>query len=65
MNEQDKVWWEAFREQESTTISNEELVEISRMHSVYFNHKYHKPCGCNGRKVQQWINDLNKFYLEH
>ena len=63
MNEQDKQWWETFRLTESNTISGEEHTKISELHAIYFNHTYYKPCGCNAKKIQRWIDDLNKLYF--
>lgn len=63
MNENDKKWWEAFRESASNTLTNEEVEKISELHAEYFLHKYHRPCGCNPRKIQSWINELNELYL--
>lgn len=63
MNEQDKIWWEQFREGSGSTITSEEHKKISELHAAYFNHKYYKPCGCNPKTIQSWINELNELYL--
>lgn len=65
MNEQDKVWWEGFRESTKDVLSADEFTKICELHAAYMNHKFYKPCTCNPKTIQAWINDLNKIYLEH
>lgn len=62
MVEQDRIWWEAFREKKKNTITNEEFEMIAKLHSEYMNHTYYKPCTCNPRVIKTWIEDLNEIY---
>lgn len=62
MKASDIEWWEQFRKTKSTKLLRSELEEIARMHSEYFEHKYHVPCGCSPKKIQKWIDDLNAIY---
>lgn len=64
----DKTDWEAFRNKtDSKVITKDELQLISRLHAKYLKHKYNYVGGCNCsgtiKKVQSWINDINKVYL--
>lgn len=63
MNENDKKTWARFRESTSNVISKEEYHMVCELHAKYMNHEFHKPCTCNSKKIQRWINDLNKLYL--
>ena len=70
MDHIDKVDWESFRSSKTpSTISKDELQLISRLHAKYMNHKYQYVGGCNCKgtikKVQNWIDDINKVYNEH
>jgi len=63
MNQEDKKWWTAFRQSTSNVVSKEEYGKICELHAKYMNHEFHKPCTCNSKKLQRWINDLNALYL--
>jgi len=67
MDHIDYTDWTAFRNNQSPNrISKDELELISRLHAKYMNHRYEYVGGCNCKgtikKVQGWINDLNKIY---
>lgn len=62
MVEQDRVWWEAFREKKKNSITNEEFEMIAKLHSEYMNHTFYKPCTCNPKTIKTWIEDLNEIY---
>lgn len=63
MNEQDQIWWAEFRESTKNYVTKDELQKIAEMHAHYKRHKFAKPCTCNPKKIQSWINDLNEIYL--
>lgn len=65
MNEQDAIEWEKFRESSKSRLHSDEVELIARLHAHYYKHKYKKPCTCNPRQIQAWINDLNQTYLEN
>jgi hypothetical protein len=54
--------WEKFREKTSSRIDRDEVVLIAELHAKYFNHKMKVPCSCSPKRIQTWINDLNKIY---
>ena len=62
MNKEDRKFWTDFRENKSSRISKQEFTKICSMHSVYFNHAFYEPCTCSPKKIQRFINDLNKLY---
>lgn len=62
MNKVDYKLWTKFRESKKSTISHDEYLLVCRLHSTYFNHKYHEPCKCNPKEIKQWINQLNELY---
>jgi len=64
MNKEDYILWEKFRENTKNTLTGEEFVLICRLHSVYFKHKFYKPCTCNPREIKRWISQLNEFFLK-
>lgn len=63
MNEQDQIWWAEFRESTKNYLTQAELQKIAEMHAHYKRHKFAKPCTCNPKKIQSWINDLNEIYI--
>ena len=64
LTKEDYDYWTEFRSGIKNRINNAELKRISKIHSVYFNHKYNEPCTCNPKAIQSYINDINKLYLE-
>ena len=62
MNITDWNWWLEFRNTESTIITNDEYIKICLLHSIYFEHKFKKPCKCNPKRIQKYIDDLNEFW---
>jgi hypothetical protein len=64
MTREDYLTWEAFRKDPKTSITNEEYEMVSRLHSVYFKHQYFKPCTCNAKTIQTWIENLNELFLK-
>lgn len=64
MNREDYLNWEAFRKDPKTSITSEEYEMVSRLHSIYFKHKYFKPCTCNPKTIQTWIENLNELFLK-
>lgn len=62
MEELDKKDWEIFRSSNASRVSKNEIELIARLHAKYFVHKYKIPCSCSPKTLQNWINDLNKFY---
>ena len=64
MTREDYLNWEAFRQEKKNTITSEEYEMVSRLHSKYFNHRYYKPCTCNPKTIQEWIENLNDLYLK-
>ena len=54
--------WQHFREVKKNTLSNMEFKMISDLHARYYNHKFHKPCTCNPKKIKSWINELNVIW---
>lgn len=63
MNENDKKKWTLFRESTSNVISKEEFEIVCEFHAKYFEHEYQKPCTCNTKKIQRWIDELNQLYF--
>lgn len=64
LTKEDYDYWTEFRSGIKNRINNAELKRISKIHSIYFNHKYNEPCTCNPKAIQAYINDINKLYLE-
>ena len=42
--------WSDFRSEPKSTLQPNEFELICKLHSIYYNHKYHKPCTCNPKK---------------
>lgn len=63
MNPEDKKLWTKFRQSTSNVVSKDEYIMICEMHAKYMDHEFYKPCTCNSKKLQRWINDLNELYL--
>lgn len=36
--------------------------KVCKIHSEVFNHKYHEPCTCNPRTVNQWVKELKNYF---
>ncbi len=51
--------WSEFRSEPKSTLQPNEFELICQLHSIYYNHKYHKPCTCNPKKIKLWIKELN------
>jgi len=54
--------WECFRNVKKNTLSDAEFKMICDLHAKYYNHKYHRPCTCNPKKIKSWIKDLNVIW---
>jgi len=64
MTREDYLNWEAFRKDPKNSITSEEYEMVSRLHAKYYNHQYYKPCTCNPRTIQSWIDNLNELFLK-
>ena len=51
--------WSDFRSELKNTLQPNEFELICELHAKYYNHKYHKPCTCNPKKIKLWIKQLN------
>ena len=58
-NKQDFDSWSNFRSEPKSTLQPNEFDLICELHSVYYKHKYQKPCTCNPKKIKLWIKQLN------
>ena len=47
--------WSDFRSEPKSTLQGNEFELICQLHAKYYNHKYHKPCTCNPKKIKLWI----------
>jgi len=54
--------WSLFRDSKKDTLSDTEYTLICQHHAKYYNHKFHKPCTCNPRKIKSWIKELNTIW---
>lgn len=55
--------WKAFREVRTLTLSNNQVVFISRTFADVFNMHYQEPCrGCKPTKIISWINNIDKVF---
>jgi len=54
--------WSDFRSEPKSTLQPNEFELICQLHSVYYNHKYVKPCTCNPKKIKLWIKQLNVIW---
>jgi hypothetical protein len=64
MKVKDFVWWANFRENLKNTLSNDEYINICDMHAYYFNHAVTRPCKCNPKIIQSYIDELNELFLK-
>ena len=64
MDKKDRIDWLKFTSVVSQKITSAELRMISELHAKYFNHKMKIPCTCSPKRIQVWIEDLNKLYNE-
>jgi|TARA_R110000796_G_scaffold11090_1_gene37094 hypothetical protein len=64
MNKEDWLIWKEFRLSKKPTISDAEFRTICRIHSDNFNHSYFEPCRCSPKRIVQWIEAINKLFLE-
>lgn len=55
--------WTKFRSSKGNPTSKEAKM-IAKYYAEIFNMKYWLPCSCNGKKYQQWIDELNKHYVK-
>jgi|TARA_R110002153_G_scaffold98322_1_gene233335 hypothetical protein len=62
MDKADKIDWELFTASDSPKLSSEEVTMIAQLHAKYFKHRFKVPCSCSPKRIQKWIEDLNKFY---
>lgn len=62
MTDIDFDFWKKFRSNTSTRITYDELKRIAQMHSDYYKHTFFIPCSCNKKKIQKFIDDINKVY---
>lgn len=61
MTDNEKMDWMNFLDTRGSQLKQKEKELIATLHSKYFNHKYHIPCGCNPNTIRQWINDVNRL----
>jgi hypothetical protein len=62
MTDKDYKFWTEFRGNTSTRITYDELKRIAQMHADYYKHTFFIPCSCNKKKIQRFIDDINKVY---
>lgn len=62
MSTDDIEVWGKFRSAKSSRVSKQEVELIARLYSKYMNKKYKVPCTCNGKRIQGWIDQINKVY---
>ena len=62
MKKEDWLWWSDFREKKSSTVSGTEYNKIAELHAEYFNHRLIIPCKCSPKRIQGFIDDLNKKF---
>jgi hypothetical protein len=62
MTKDDLENWKKFRSSKSSRISKNEVELIAKLYSKYMNKKYVVPCTCNGKRIQGWIDQINKVY---
>lgn len=58
----DKENWLKFRNNKSSTLTNNEFVLICELHAKYYNHRFYKPCTCSPKKIKLWIKQLNVIW---
>tara|TARA_R110001606_G_scaffold364644_2_gene519181 strand:+ start:175 stop:393 length:219 start_codon:yes stop_codon:yes gene_type:complete len=58
-NKQDFKNWEYFRNVKKDTLSDAEYKMICQLHSIYYKHKYFRPCTCSPKTIKSWIKELN------
>ena len=61
-NKEDYAKWENFRLGTKSYLEAAEFEFICKLHSVYYKHKFHKPCTCNPKMIKKWIKDLNVIW---
>lgn len=63
LNKEDYNLWTDFSK---GGFKEEDLDIVFKLHAKYFEHIYNEPCGCNGAKktdvIDNWIADINKLY---
>ena len=63
MTESEYNWMTNFREQQSNTLTPQELDQIASMWNRMMQTKsFYRPCTCNPREWQRLINELNSIY---
>lgn len=58
---EDKVIWAGVKQRTTSRMANEDYKIMCKLHSKYFNHKYHEPCTCNKSNIRKWIRDLDEL----
>tara|TARA_R100000388_G_scaffold86447_1_gene65957 strand:- start:1769 stop:1963 length:195 start_codon:yes stop_codon:yes gene_type:complete len=57
-----KQQWEVFKAELTNTLTRDQFEVLCELHSIYFKHKFFRPCTCNKQRLIQWIEDLDKIY---
>jgi hypothetical protein len=65
MTQNDKQWWQKFREVNKPYLENDEYRKICELHAEEFNHPLEYVCKCNPIKLQLWINELNEIFDQY
>ena len=59
---EDKEKWMDVLSRLTTKMTRADFNIMCELHAKYFNHKIHKFCTCNKKKIRMWIEDLNLFF---
>ena len=58
----DYAKWENFRMGTKQHLSAQEFELVCQLHSIYYKHKFYRPCTCSPKTIKQWIKDLNVIW---
>jgi len=61
-NKLDYAKWENFRMGTKQHLSAQEFELVCQLHSIYYKHKFYRPCTCSPKTIKQWIKDLNVIW---
>lgn len=56
--------WKLFKKNyDGIRLNNTDFELLCKLHSIYFNHSYYKPCSCNGGKIiKEWAQQLDNLF---
>tara|TARA_B000000532_G_C18782045_1_gene368740 strand:- start:212 stop:427 length:216 start_codon:yes stop_codon:yes gene_type:complete len=61
-----KKWKKFKKNYDGVRLNNTDFEFLCKLHSVYFNHSYYKPCSCNGGKtIKGWAKDIDQLFLKN